>query len=374
MRLTAKFYSLCKLLIAAFLLTASWWTPAHAERIKDMGQFQGLRVNQLTGYGVVVGLAGTGDDSLEYSTQGVKGAISRLGMNLPVGINPALKNSAAVVVTAELQPFAKPGQRLDVTISAIGKAKSLRGGTLLLAPLYGADGNIYAMAQGNLVVGGLGVNAADGSKVSINIPSAGRIDSGATVERAIDTGFASSPVLTFNLAQHDITNANLVAEAINAKIGRPIATPMDGASISIAAPAVASERLRLMSRIENIELTPATPPARVIVNARTGTVVINGAVRIWPAVVSHGKLTVRVDEQPSIVQPAPFSRGVTATQESSEISVIEERNPAFLMKRGANLSDIVKAINRIGASPGDLVAILQAMKQAGALKAELVVI
>lgn len=347
---------------------------AHAERIKDMGQFEGLRANQLTGYGVVVGLAGTGDDSLDYATQGVKGAVSRFGVNLPAGINPALKNAAAVVVTAELPPFAKPGQRIDITVSALGKAKSLRGGTLVMAPLYGADGQIYAMAQGNLVVGGLGVDAADGSKLSVNIPSAGRISGGATVERRVDTGFALSAYLTFNLTQFDISNAGLVADAINRQLGVNTAHAIDGASIRITAPAGAENRIRLMGAIENLEIKKAAPPARVIVNARTGTVVINGAVRVGPAAVSHGKLTVKVDENPTIVQPAPLSRGQTATEPSSDIAVDEKSNPAFLWDKGASLSDIVKAINKLNVSPGDLVAILEALSQAGALSAELMVI
>lgn len=357
-----------------FLLAAMIATPLHAERIKDLGTFEGLRANQLTGYGIVVGLAGTGDDSLEYATQGMKGAISRFGLTLPAGINPALKNAAAVMVTAELPPFAKPGQRLDVTISAIGKAKSLRGGTLVMSPLYGADGNIYAMAQGNLVVGGLGVEAADGSKLSVNIPSAGRIDGGATVERAVDTGFATSDALTFNLAQPDLTNARLVADAINRLGGNGTARAMDGVSIAIAAPEGAEARLRLMSAIENLQVTPTDAPARVIVNSRTGTVVINGAVRVAPAAVTHGKLTVNVEENPTVVQPAPFSRGETALEPSSTIAVEEQRNPMTLLRRGASLSDIVKAVNKMGVSPGDLVAILQALKQAGALQAELVIL
>jgi flagellar P-ring protein precursor FlgI len=348
--------------------------PAYAERIKDIGQFQGLRTNQLTGYGIVVGLAGTGDDSLDYATQGVKGAVSRFGINLPAGINPALKNAAAVMITAELPPFAKPGQRLDVTVSALGKAKSLRGGTLIMAPLYGADGEIYAMAQGNLVVGGLGVDAADGSKLSVNIPSAGRISGGASVERAIDTGFAQSESLTFNLAQFDISNAGLVADAINNKLGAGTAAAVDGASIRINTPVGGEARIRLMGLIENIEIKRAAPPARVIVNARTGTVVINGAVRVGPAAVSHGTLTVRVGENPMVVQPAPLSAGQTAVEQSSDIGVEETRNPAFLWDKGASLSEIVKAINRLNVSPGDLVAILEALSQAGALSAELVII
>ncbi len=358
----------------ALALLAFWMAmhPAHAERIKDMGQFQGLRANQLTGYGVVVGLAGTGDDSLDYATLGIKGAISRFGLSLPTGVNPSLKNAAAVIVTAELPAFAKPGQRLDVTVSAIGKAKSLRGGTLLMMPLIGADGQIYAMAQGNLVVGGLGVEAADGSKISVNVPSAGRIDGGASVERSVETGFAAGTTITFNLAAFDATNARLVADAI-AKAGH-VARVADGASITIDAPTDPEARVRLMSAIESIEITPSAPPARVIVNARTGTVVINGAVRVSPAAVAHGKLTVRIDEDPRVSQPAPLSRGTTEVEQSSDISVEEARNPAFLFGKGARLADIVDAINRIGASPGDLVAILEALKQAGALSAELIII
>jgi flagellar P-ring protein precursor FlgI len=348
--------------------------PAHAERIKDLGAFQGLRANQLVGYGVVVGLAGTGDDSLDYATQGVKGVVSRFGLTLPAGVNPSLKNAAAVMITADLPAFAKPGQRLDVTVSALGKAKSLRGGTLVLTPLRGADGQIYAMAQGNLAVGGLGVSGADGSQVSVNVPSAGRIPGGASVEQAVATGFETTPALTFNLADADLTTALRVADAINLSFGDKRARAMDAVSISIDAPPGAESRIMMMGLIENIEVKPAEAPARVIVNARTGTVVINGAVRITPAAVSHGKLTVSVQEQPRIVQPAPFSKGETAVEPSSAISVEEEKKPMFEFKGGASLADIVKAVNAIGASPSDLVEILSALKQAGAMKAELVVL
>lgn len=347
---------------------------AQAERIKDLGTFEGLRVNQLTGYGVVVGLAGTGDDSLDYSTQGVRGVVSRFGLTLPPGVNPALKNAAAVLVTADLPPFAKPGQRLDVTVSALGKAKSLRGGTLVMTPMRGADGQIYAMAQGNLAVGGLGVSGADGSQLSVNVPSAGRIPSGATVEQAVATGFDTTPALTFNLAQADLTTALRVADAINGAFNDQRARALDGVSISIAAPPGAESRIMMMGLIENIEVRPADPPARVIVNARTGTVVINGAVRISPAAVSHGKLTVTVDEAPRVVQPAPFSQGQTAIEPSSQITAHEEHDPMFLLNGGASLSDIVKAVNAVGASPSDLVEILEALKQAGAMRAELEVI
>ena len=346
-------------------------SPAHADRIKDLGTFEGLRANQLTGYGVVVGLAGTGDDSLDYSTQGVKGVVSRFGLTLPPGINPSLKNAAAVIITAELPAFAKPGQRLDITVSALGKAKSLRGGTLVMVPLRGADGQIYAMAQGYLAVGGLGVDAADGSKLTVNVPSAGRIPGGATIERAVASGFADSAVVTFNLAEADLTTAQRVAAAIQRLAP---ARAIDAVSVAIEAPPGAESRAMLMSLIENIDVNPADAPARVIVNARTGTVVINGAVRIAPAAVSHGKLTVRVEENPRISQPAPFSNGETALEPSSDIEIEETRNPMFKLSPGASLSDIVAAINRIGASPGDLAEILQALKQAGAMKAELIVL
>jgi flagellar P-ring protein precursor FlgI len=357
--------------LAAFCVLAA---PANAARIKDLGNFQGLRANQLTGYGIVVGLAGTGDDRLDYSTQGLKSVTQRLGLTLPPGVNLAAKNAAAVIVTAELPPFAKPGQRLDVTVSALGKAKSLRGGTLILAPLRGADNQIYAMAQGNLIVGGLGVEGADGSSVSVNVPSAGRIPGGATVERAVDAGFADAPYLSFNLAEADLTTAQHVADAINLQFGDGRARAIDAVTIRIAAEPGAVQRARLMSEIENIDVQPAAAPARVIVNARTGTVVINGAVRIFPAAVTHGKLTVSVTERPRVVQPAPFSKGQTAVEQRSNIDVTEEANPMFTFAPGASLSEIVKAVNAIGAAPSDLVAILEALKQAGAMKAELIVI
>jgi flagellar P-ring protein precursor FlgI len=358
------------LLVASLGLAA----PVSAARIKDMGQFQGMRTNQLTGYGIVVGLAGTGDDSLDYATLGMKGAVSRFGLTLPPGVNPALKNAAAVMITAELPAFAKPGQRLDITVSAIGKATSLRGGTLVLAPLYGADGQIYAMAQGNLVIGGLGVDAADGSKLTVNVPSSGRIANGATIERAVDTGFAYGDRLVFNLHQFDATNAKRVTDAINGALGPGAATMVDGASISIRSGGSGDDRMRLVSLVENLDVVRAEPPAKVIVNARTGTVVINGAVRVGTAAVTQGKLTVSIKESPMVVQPAPFSRGETAVEQSSDISATEDYRPAFLMKPTASLAELVDAINRMGVPPGDLVAILEALSQAGALTAELVII
>jgi flagellar P-ring protein precursor FlgI len=292
----------------------------------------------------------------------MKGVAARFGLQLPQGVNPALKNAAAVMITAELPAFAKPGQRLDITVSALGKAKSLRGGTLLMAPLRGADGEIYAMAQGNLAVGGLGIEAADGSKISVS------------VERAVDAGFAQAPQLMFNLAEADLTTVRRVADAINKELGGSPARAIDAVSIAIDAPVGAEVRTALMGRIENLPVLPADAPARVVINARTGTVVINGAVRIAPAAVSHGKLTVRVAEDQHISQPAPFSKGQTAMEQHSAIEVEEEKRPMFAFRPGASLADIVKAVNAIGASPADLVAILEALKQAGAMKAELVVL
>ena len=359
------------LVVLTALLVA---TPAHADRIKDLGTFQGIRTNQLTGYGVVVGLPGTGDDNLEYTVQSMKGVASRFGLQLPPGVNPALKNAAVVMITAELPAFAKPGQKLDITVSSMGRAKSLRGGTLILTPLYGADSQIYAMAQGNLAVGGLGAEGADGSKIVVNIPSSGRIPEGATVERAVETGFASTPTLTFNLARSDFTTAQSVAGAINARYGSGVARAVDGVSIAVTAPLGADVRSQLMSGIENLDVTSAEAPAKVIVNARTGTVVISSAVRVSPAAVTHGKLTVRIDEAQRISQPAPFSQGETALEQRSAVNIEEEKKPMFLIDPGPRLTDVVKAVNAIGASPADLVAILEALKQAGALKAELIVL
>lgn len=360
-----------RFLIALFALIAA---PASAERIKDLGGFAGVRPNQLVGYGVVVGLAGTGDDNLEYTIASLKGVAARFGVNLPPNVNPALKNAAAVMITAELPPFAKPGQRVDVTVAALGRAKSLMGGTLLLAPLTGADGQIYGMAQGSLAVGGLGVQGNDGSKLTVNVPSSGRIPDGATVERAVDTGFATSEELRFNLAKADFTTAERVTQAINAKLGAGTARTLDGVSIAIRAPQGAEVRTALMSDVENLTVTAAEPKAKVIVNARTGTVVINSAVRVGPAAVTHGRLTVRIDEAPRVVQPEPFSRGETAVEQRSNVQVEEQRNPMFLLDPGPKLADIVKAVNGIGATPSDLVAILEALKEAGALKAELIVL
>lgn len=359
---------------AALLVLCLAATPASAQRVKDLGGFQGIRANQLTGYGIVVGLPGTGDDNLEYTVQSMKGVASRFGLQLPAGVAPGLKNAAVVMITADLPPFAKPGQRLDITVSSMGKAKSLRGGTLILTPLQGADGLIYAMAQGNLAVGGLGAEGKDGSQIVVNTPSSGRIPEGATVERTVDTGFDRSPFLTFNLARADFTTAQRVQDAINMRFGPGRARAIDGVSVAIQAPEGRDVRAELMSEIENLTVEAAEAPARVIVNARTGTVVINSAVRVSPAAITHGKLTVRIDENQRTSQPAPFSKGETRTEEHSSVGVEEERRPMFLIAPGPKLADVVKAVNAIGASPADLVAILEALKEAGALKAELIIL
>lgn len=355
--------------IAALLVAP----PAHAERVRDLGAFQGVRANQLTGYGIVVGLSGTGDDNLEYLTQAMRGVSGRLGVQLPPGVSPGLKNAAAVMITADLPAFAKPGQQIDVTVSAIGKAKSLRGGALVLAPLYGADGQIYAMAQGNLAVGGLGISGKDGSQVTVNVPTVGRIDGGASVERTVATGFDSAPSLKWNLYTADFLTAARVRDAINARYPGT-ATVVDGVTLSLVLPQGADMRASMMAAIEMIDVAPAESPARVIVNSRTGTVVINSAVRLSPAAISHGKLVVRIDEKPQVSQPAPFSQGRTAVTPNSAVSVEEQGDHVALFKPGASLASLVDALNKLGVSPADLVAILEALKEAGALRAEMVVI
>jgi flagellar P-ring protein precursor FlgI len=347
--------------------------PASADRVRDLGTFQGVRSNQLTGYGIVVGLNGTGDDNLEYLTQAMRGVSGRVGVTLPPGVNPALKNAAAVIITADLPAFAKPGQRIDVTVSAIGKAKSLRGGALILTPLYGADGQVYGMAQGNLAVGGLGISGADGSKLTVNVPTVGRIADGASVERSVATGFDSADLLRWNLFQGDFQTATRVRDAINQKFPGTAALE-DGVTLALALPSGADSRASRMAAIEMIDVIPAETPARVIINSRTGTVVINSAVRLAPAAISHGKLVVRIEEKPTVSQPGPLSRGTTAVQQDSTLTAEEEGRRVALFKPGASLAKLVDALNLLGVSPSDLVAILEALKQAGALKAEMVVI
>lgn len=360
---------ICLFAVLALLAPAT----ASAERVRDIGQFEGLRTNQLTGYGVVVGLQGTGDDNLEYLTEAMKGISGRLGMPLPPGVAPGLKNAAAVIVTAQLPAFAKPGQRIDVTVSTLGKAKSLRGGALILTPLYGADGQIYAMAQGNVAVGGLGVSGADGSQLTVNVPTVGRIAEGASVERAVATGFERGEGLRFNLHRADFLTAARVRDAINARFPGT-ARILDGVSVALALPPGNDLRAAMMAQIEMLEVDPAPQAARVIVNSRTGTVVINQAVRLKPAAISHGKLTITIDEAPRVVQPAPFSDGVTAIEPDSEIALQEQAGKVIAMPGAASLNQIVDALNLLGVGAADLVVILEALKQAGSLQAEMVVL
>lgn len=348
---------------------------ATSERIRDLARFQGVRSNSLVGYGLVVGLPGTGDENLPYTIQSMRSAASALGVQLGPGPIPQLKNSAAVIVTADLPPFAKPGQRIDVTISALGRAKSLRGGTLLLAPLKGADGETYALAQGNLTVGGFGAEGADGSRVVVNTPTSGRIPGGATVERIVPTPFAGTDRLLLDLVSPSFSTAQAVADRINGVLGRPLARALDAVSVEVDAPGTVMERVALAARIEALDVMPAAPAARVVVNARTGTVVIGGDVRILPAAVTHGNLTLSVSEDFQVSQPAPFSRrGDTVVTPRSDVAVREDPVRMALFAPGARLADIVEAVNALGAAPGDLVAILEALKEAGALRAELVVI
>ena len=303
------------------ILLSSVVGVAYAERIKDLTTIAGVRSNQLVGYGLVVGLDGTGDQTSQapFTVQSLKSMLSQFGISIPPNVNPQLKNVAAVTIHADLPPFAKPGQTIDITVSSIGNAKSLRGGSLLLTPLKGADGRVYAVAQGNLVVGGLGVTGSDGSKITVNIPSVGRIPNGASVERASPTLLGGEDSIIFNLNSPDFTTSHRVAEAINAYIGAGTARPLDGLSILVTAPRDQAQRVAYVSMLENLTLEPGTAPARVIINSRTGTVVIGSHVRVMPAAVSHGSLTVTISEKPVVSQPQPLAAGQTVVANTSQI-------------------------------------------------------
>ena len=370
---------LCLIALVTFMTMGK----AQADRLKDLTSIAGVRSNQLVGYGLVVGLPGTGDGSSTLTLQSMQALISQLGMNTSSILDLNGKNSAAVIVTAELPAFSKPGQRLDVTVSTLGQSKSLRGGTLLMTPLLGADGETYAVAQGNLLVGGLGVEGDDGSSLIVNIPTVGRVPGGGTVERLIETTFLETDNLVLNLHQGDFSVTNQVAEAINDIFGSDVAVPLDARSVRVRAPLDPSQKVSFVSMLENIEIEPERTSARVVVNARTGTIVIGGDVRVTPAAVTHGSLTVRVDENKDITQAnnlavtdgvAVTAAGEAVATANTEITVEEEPARAFVFDPGIELSTIVEAINGVGASPADLVAILEALREAGSLRAELVVI
>ena len=368
------------ILILFFIFNLS--NSLFADRLKDLVSIAGIRSNQLLGYGIVIGLNGTGDSTTNLTLQSIQSLISQFDIVVSTSDLTA-KNAAAVMVTADLPAFSKPGQALDVTVSAIGKAKSLRGGTLLMTPLKGADGELYAIAQGNLAVGGLGVEGADGSSVSVNIPTVGRIPRGATVEKMVESPFIRSNNLVLNLNQGDFSTANIISEKINEIFGPDVAVALDATSIKVRSPEDPGQKVSFVSLLENIEVEPARPKARVVVNARTGTIVIGGDVKVTPTAVTHGKLTVSIQEDTAVVSEAQGAMqnanstvaGTAATTaQDTQIAVEEENAKAFVFDTGTSLSDIVDAINEVGASSADMVAILEALREAGSLRAELIII
>lgn len=352
--------------------------PAHALRIKEVAAVQGVRSNQLTGYGLVVGLDGTGDQTTQMpiTTQALTNYLQQMGISLPPGTAaPQLKNVATVIVTAQLPAFAQPGQFIDVSVSSMGNAKSLKGGTLIATPLRGADGEIYALAQGNLVVGGAGA-AAGGSKVQINHLSAGRIPEGAQVERSVPTPLNDGDTINLGLNASDFQTARKVARAINDKLGKgaSIATALDGRTVQVRAPQDPGGRVNFIADLEEIPLADATPAAKVVINARTGSIVFNQAVTLGPCAIAHGNLSITISSTPVISQPNPLSQGQTVVAQKSDITVKQEPGNIIQMPPSPQLADVVRALNTLGATPQDLLAILQAIKAAGALNAELEVI
>ncbi len=359
------------------LLSIGLAGPVQAERIKDIVSIAGVRSNQLIGYGLVVGLQGTGDKSsaAPFTEQSLKSMLSQLGIVVPPGIKIKPKNVAAVSLHAELPPFAKRGQKIDVTASSIGDAKSLRGGSLLMSPLKGADGKVYAVAQGSLLVSGLTASGEDGSSVTVNVPSVGRIPNGATVERTVESPFHQGNTITLNLRNSDFTTATRMVDSINKAVGPGIASAIDAASVRVNAPVDQAQRVSFLSLIENLEVAPADAPARIGVNSRTGTVIIRTQVHITPVAVAHGNLTVTISENPEVSQPGAFARrGRTERVEQSDVQIAEDAARMFLFKPGVSLEDVVRAVNQVGAAPSDIVAILEALKQAGSMNAELIVI
>lgn len=365
-------FALLGLVGAGALLPA---TEARAERIKDLASVQGVRMNQLIGYGLVVGLDGSGDQTTQtpFTVQSITSMLGQLGVNLPPGTSLQLKNVAAVMITAQLPPFSQPGQTIDVTVSSMGNAKSLRGGTLVLSPLKGADGQIYAMAQGNVLVGGVGASTAGGSSVQINHLSVGRISAGATIERAVATQLGQDGYIYLGLNTTDFSTTRRVVDGINKKFGDGIASAIDARMIQVAAPVERDRRVEFVALLEELDVTPAESAAKVIINARTGSVIMNNRVTIDTCAISHGNLSVVITSEPIISQPGAFSSGQTVQANREQIEIRQDKG-GLTMVRGANLSDVVKALNSIGATPQDLLAILQSMKAAGALRADLEII
>lgn len=349
---------------------------AQAERLKDIASIAGIRSNQLIGYGLVVGLDGSGDQTTQtpFTVQTFNNMLTEFGITVPPGTRIQMKNVAAVAIHAELPPFASLGQTIDITVSSIGNAKSLRGGSLLMTPLKGIDGQVYAIAQGNLVVGGFGAEGADGSRITVNVPSVGRIPNGATVERAVANPFASGDHLVFNLNRPDFTTAKRVVDQINSTFGPDVAQALNAGSIRVRAPLDPNQRVDYLSMVENLQIEQGTAAARVVINSRTGTIVIGQDVRVQPAAVTHGGLTVTISENYQVSQPEPFSGGQTVVTPSSQVSIEEGDGRMFVFNPGVSLDEIVRAVNQVGAAPGDLMAILEALKQAGALNADLIVI
>lgn len=363
--------------LAAVLASAALWWPATASaaRIKEIASVQGVRSNPLVGYGIVVGLDGTGDQttSTPFTAQSIAAMLQQMGVTVPAGASMQLKNVAAVMVTAQLPPFAQPGQTLDVNVSSLGNAKSLRGGTLIATPLKGADGQIYALAQGNLIVGGAGASAG-GSKVQINHLSAGRVPEGATVERAVPTPLNQGDHIQLDLAASDYGTAREVARTINTKMGEGVAQALDGRAVRVRMPASPDARVAFLADIENLPIERAAPAARVVINARTGSIVVNQAVTLLPCAVAHGNLSVTISSTPVVSQPNPLAAGETVVREKADITINQQPGSLIQMPAGTQLVDVVKALNSLGATPQDLLAILQAIKAAGALNAELEVI
>jgi flagellar P-ring protein precursor FlgI len=363
-------------LIWAVVLTLVCWLPAaRAEHLRDLAAIQGVRSNPLIGYGLVVGLDSTGDQTTQtpFTIQTLQTMLQQLGITLPAGTNPMLSNVAAVMVTAVLPPFAQPGQPLDVTVSSMGNAKSLRGGTLLMTPLKGADGLTYAVAQGNILVGGAGASAG-GSKVKINQLAAGRVPDGAIVERAIPSPFQLGDQLRLELNASDFATAGAVTDAINAAMGEGTASARDGRVIEVKAPTSSNARVRFVADLENIDVKTEEPAARVVINARTGSIAMNRTVTLEPAAVAHGNLSVTITSTPVVSQPGPLSGGQTTVTQKTDIAIKQDGGVLMKLPAATNLADLVKALNALGANPGDLVSILQALKASGALRAEVEVI